>query len=160
MSRVPLELHVNGEDHEALAWPGETLLDVLRGGLYLTGTKRGCDQGVCGACTVLVAGRPARACLMLAVDCQDREVVTIEGLTAGGEATAVQQALASEGAVQCGYCTPGIVVSLVHLKRQRDTITTDQVRQAISGNICRCSGYVKIVEAVMTALGGESGDGR
>lgn len=160
MKRILIELDVNGELTEVPVRPTETLLDALRDGLELTGTKRGCDQGVCGACTVLVDDLPARACLMLAVDCEGRRVATIEGITESGEAAAVQQAIASTGAVQCGFCTPGIVISLTDLARRKERASADAVREAISGNICRCSGYVKIVEAAMAALGGEAADGR
>ena len=160
MMRILVELDVNAEPVEAPVRPTDTLLDALRDGLELTGSKRGCDQGVCGACTVLLDGLPARACLMLAVDCEGRRITTIEGLTASGEAAAVQQALAAAGAIQCGYCTPGIVISLAGLARREEAATAASVRQAISGNICRCSGYVKIVEAAVAALGGEVADGR
>jgi len=160
MTRVLLEIDVNGDAYDAPARVTDTLLDVLRDRLHLTGTKRGCDQGVCGACTVLVDGQLARACLMLAVDCADRQIETIEGVSATEEAAELQRALAGEGAVQCGYCTPGIVVSLIDLKRRQESITTEDVRTAISGNICRCSGYVKIVEAATAALSGKQVDGR
>lgn len=160
MKRMLLELNVNGDLLEAPARPTATLLDVLRDELHLTGSKRGCDQGVCGACTVFVDDRPARACLMLAVDCQGRQITTIEGLNEFGEAAAVQQALAENGAIQCGYCTPGIVVALVDLARAGGNASENDVRRSISGNICRCSGYVKIVEAAVSLLGGGASDGR
>jgi len=160
MTRVLLEMEVNGDLCDAAARGSDTLLDFLRDGLHLTGTKRGCDQGVCGACTVLVDGHPARACLVLAVDCADRKIETIEGVSATDEAGELQRAFAAEGAVQCGYCTPGVVISLIELKRRQKTITTDDVRTAISGNICRCSGYVKMVEAATAALSGKQADGR
>lgn len=160
MSRVLLEIEVNGDAYDTSARITDTLLDVLRDRLHLTGTKRGCDQGVCGSCTVLVDGQPARACLMLAVDCADRQIETIEGVSATNEAAELQQALSSEGAVQCGFCTPGIVVSLIDLKRRQEVITTEDVQTAISGNICRCSGYVKIVEAAKAALSGKQANGR
>lgn len=165
MKRILVELDVNGELAEVPARPAATLLDVLRDGLHLTGSKRGCDQGVCGACTVLVDGRPARACLMLAVDCEGREITTIEGLRGSPETAALQKALADGAAIQCGYCTPGIVLSLVDLARRGEGASTDEVRRAISGNICRCSGYVKIVETAERCLAGlaatqEAGDGR
>lgn len=160
MRRTLLELNINGEVREVPARPLDTLLDVLRDAVELTGTKRGCDQGVCGACTVMVDQRPARACLMLALDCDGREIQTIEGLSESGEAAAVQQALVSHGAIQCGYCTPGIVISLVDMARRRSAVSSEAVRDAISGNICRCSGYVKIVEAAVAALGGRGSNGR
>ena len=160
MKRVLIELEVNGEIADVPVRPAATLLDALRDGLELTGSKRGCDQGVCGACTVLVDGLPGRACLMLAVDCEGRQISTIEGITEAGEAAAVQQALTAAGAIQCGYCTPGIVIALTDLARREKAVSADAVRHAISGNICRCSGYVKIVEAAVSALGGEAADGR
>ena len=158
MKPVLTQLTVNGEPHDVAVRADRTLLDVLRDTLHLTGAKRGCDQGVCGACTVLVDGRPARACLMLAVDSEGREVRTIEGLTETGEAAPLQRALTSHGAVQCGYCTPGIVVSLVGLMRRGGACATDDVRAALAGNICRCSGYVKILEAAVAGLSGEDAD--
>lgn len=160
MKRTLIELNVNDEAMEVPVRGTDTLLDALRDGLQLTGSKRGCDQGVCGACTVLIDGLPARACLTLGVDATDRRITTIEGLATEETAGRLQQALVSHGAVQCGYCTPGIIVSLLDLARRGGGAAPEDVRQAISGNICRCSGYVKIVEAACAALGGEGVDGR
>jgi len=147
-------LTVNGENHAVLIDRPSTLLDVLRHQLHLTGTKRGCNYGVCGACTVLVDGKSARACLALAGDCGGREVVTIEGLADDPVAVALHEALVAAGGVQCGYCTPGISVSLTELLRKRDGDwpTRDEIRLWLGGNICRCTGYVKIVQAAERAI--------
>ncbi len=139
---------VNGAEHTIAAPAATTLLEVLRTTLELTGTKRGCDQGVCGACTVLADGKPVRACLMLAASCPGRDIVTVEGLGAGGALNDLQQAFVAEGAIQCGFCTPGMLLSVTALLDQRPDATVAEIRDAISGNLCRCSGYTKIVEAV------------
>ena len=141
-------LSVNGADYPVAAPTAATLLDVLRVDLALTGTKRGCDQGVCGACTVLADGKPVRACLMLAASCPGREIVTVEGLGAGGALNELQEAFVAEGAIQCGFCTPGMLLSVTALLDGRPRATVAEIREAISGNLCRCSGYTKIVEAV------------
>jgi len=149
-------LEVNGERHDVLAPVSATLLEVLREQLGLTGSKRGCNHGVCGACTVLVDGGLARACLMLAADVGDRPVVTIEGLAGeGGKLSPVQQALVDSGAIQCGFCSPGFVVTLTELFARHRHPSRDEVRAALGGNLCRCSGYVKIVDAAM-ALSGQT----
>ncbi|MBM3525913.1 MAG: (2Fe-2S)-binding protein, partial [Alphaproteobacteria bacterium] len=129
-----------------------TLLGALRDSLQLTGTKRGCDMGVCGACTVLIDGLPVRACLTLAPSCQGRDVTTIEGLADGLALTAVQQALLEAGAVQCGFCTPGMAIALTALFAETPRPDVAAVREAISGNLCRCSGYGKIVEAALALV--------
>ena len=151
---IPVTLKVNGVEHRTLAAPWHTLLQVVRDRLQLTGTKRGCNQGVCGACTVLVDGEPVRGCLSLAVNAEGCEITTIEGLSDGGELTPVQQAFLETGAVQCGFCTPGMILAATALLRQHNTELTDaEIRNGLSGNLCRCSGYVKIVEAVRLASG-------
>jgi aerobic-type carbon monoxide dehydrogenase small subunit (CoxS/CutS family) len=142
------DLRVNGQTLQTSAEGEETLLTVLRDRLFLCGTKRGCNQGVCGACSVLVDGRSVRACLKLALDCEDAEITTIEGLEAQPAGRALQQAFAGKGAVQCGFCIPGMLVSAVDLVTHQPGASIDDIRAGLSGNLCRCSGYRKIVEAV------------
>jgi carbon-monoxide dehydrogenase small subunit len=144
-------LSVNGESHGLGVRPLQTLLDVLRNRLDLTGTKLGCNQGVCGACTVLIDGRPARSCLVLAASCGGRAVTTIEGLADGAGLSAIQQAFVEAGAVQCGFCTPGMIIATKALLDENPKPSVDQIREGIAGNLCRCSGYVKIVDAVRLA---------
>lgn len=151
MTAQAINLKVNGETHVLLADTADTLLDLLREQLHLTGAKRGCNQGVCGACTVLVDGEPSRACLCLGIDLQDEEIVTVEGLANGDMLTIVQRALVEAGAIQCGYCTPGMVVALTALLRDNPSPNAAEIREGIGGNICRCSGYVKIVDAILEA---------
>jgi len=146
-------LVVNGETRDVLAPVSATLLEVVRDQLDLCGTKRGCNHGVCGACTVLVDGRLARACLMLAVDVGDRPVTTIEGIADERGLSRVQQALVDSGAIQCGFCTPGFVMALTALLDANPHPSRDEVRSALSGNLCRCSGYIKIVDAAMRLAG-------
>lgn len=150
MPRHHITLTVNGDIHELDIDPRRTLLDVLRDKLELRGTHLGCDSGDCGACTVLMDGEPVPSCLVLAVDADGREVVTVEGLVQGGEPHAVQKAIVAHGGIQCGYCTPGIVVSSVALLNRNLHPTEAEVREAIAGNLCRCTGYQKIVEAVLS----------
>ena len=145
-----VSLTVNGVAHELYVDTRRSLLDVLRSDLGLTGTHRGCDSGDCGACTVLRNGLPVTACLALAADCGGDEVLTIEGLAVGGSLDPVQQALVEKGAIQCGFCTPGVVMNAVALLRENPRPSELEVRQALAGNLCRCTGYVKIVEAVLS----------
>lgn len=145
--KLPMRITVNGEARELLAPTSATLLEVLRYGLGLTGTKRGCNHGVCGACTVLLDGKLARSCLALAADVGERVVTTIEGIADGREFSAVQRALVDCGAVQCGFCTPGFVMTLTELLARDPRPGRETIRNALSGNLCRCSGYVKIIEA-------------
>ena len=150
------EMTVNGEAHEVRARAETTLLEVLRTVCGLTGSKRGCDQGVCGACTVQLEGRPVRGCLTLAANVGTRRVTTVEGIAKGTALHPIQQALLDTGAIQCGFCTPGFVVTLDALLRDDPHPSADAVRHALSGNLCRCSGYVKIIEAALRAAGAGS----
>ena len=129
--------------------PFETLLTSLRDRLGLTAAKRGCNQGVCGACSVLIDGQPARACLSLTANCVDREITTVEGLSAPLELSPLQAAMVQGGAIQCGFCTPGMLITLTALLRECPHPSREEIRIAVSSNICRCTGYQKIVEAVV-----------
>jgi aerobic-type carbon monoxide dehydrogenase small subunit (CoxS/CutS family) len=152
MSRPHLiDLCVNGTQRTVRASSEQTLLEVLRDELYLTGPKRGCNQGVCGACTVLIDNQPVRSCLSLAVLTENRAITTVEGLSEGKSLTPLQQSIIDCGAVQCGFCTGGLLVVAHALLADNPHPTSDQVRSALSGNLCRCSGYAKIVEAVCRA---------
>jgi len=144
-----IELKVNGEIHEVVIEPRTTLLQVLREDLGLTGTKQGCNTGDCGVCTVLIDGKPTVSCLTLAIEAQGKEILTIEGLAGDGELHPLQQAFIDHFAVQCGYCTTGMILSAKALLDKNPHPTEDEVREAISGNLCRCTGYVKIVEAII-----------
>jgi carbon-monoxide dehydrogenase small subunit len=146
-----VDLNVNGEPHEVRCTPQTTLLDVLRGDLSLTGTKRGCNQGVCGACSVLIEGEVVRSCLTLAANVGEHTVTTIEGMAADGSLGPIEQALLATGAVQCGFCTPGMVIAIEAALRANDRPGEEELREALSGNLCRCSGYVKIIEAATCA---------
>ena len=143
-------LHVNGTDRAvADAWLGESLLYVLRERLGLPGTKNACDQGECGSCTVLSDGLPVCSCMMLAAAAVGRDIVTVEGL-GGGELTDLQQAFVDHGAVQCGFCTPGLIVAAEHLLSVNPEPTELEIREAISGNLCRCTGYGRVIAAIAT----------
>ena len=146
-----IALHVNGEAREADVWAGESLLTALRDRLDLPGSKNACEQGECGSCSVLLDGTLVCACLVLAVQADGHEVVTVEGLAADGALHAVQEAFAETGAVQCGFCTPGFVVAAADLLRRTPDPTDDEIREALSGNLCRCTGYQKILDAVHLA---------
>lgn len=155
-----LRLRVNGEEYEVAVPTHKTLLEVLREDLQLTGTKHGCELGECGTCTVLVDGRPTLSCLTLPVECQGLEITTVEGLARGAELHPLQQAFAELGAAQCGYCTPGTLMSAKALLDAKAAPTRQEVREALAGNLCRCTGYVKILEAVELAaarMGGRRG---
>lgn len=149
--KTKMILNVNGETHEVWAEVETTLLDVIRDHLGLTGTKKGCDEGDCGACTVLMDGAIVNSCMMLAVEAQNREIVTIEGVSEGNKLHPIQKAFVEQGAVQCGFCTPGMVLSAKALLDENNNPTEREIREAISGNLCRCTGYSKIIEAVSTA---------
>jgi len=148
MSHHHITLTVNGDLHQLVVEPRDTLLDALRDKLELRGTHLGCDSGDCGACTVLLDGEPVPACLVLAIDADGREVVTVEGVLQNGEPHPVQKAIVARGGIQCGYCTPGIIVSSVALLNRNPHPTEEEIREAIAGNLCRCTGYQKIVEAI------------
>jgi carbon-monoxide dehydrogenase small subunit len=152
--KIPLSLTVNGQIYQAFVGPTDTLLHVLRDEFRLTGTKRGCNQGVCGACTVMVDGQIVRGCLSIAANCTKREIRTIEGIEADGNLTPIQQAFLECGAAQCGFCTPGMVMAATALAESNEKLSDDQIREGLSGNLCRCSGYIKIVDAVRTVCGG------
>ena len=144
---------VNGEPREAEIWPGESLLYALRERLGLPGSKNACEQGECGSCSVLLDGKLVCACLVLAAQADGHEVVTVEGAAEGGRLHRVQEAFVDAGAVQCGFCTPGLVVATVDLLRHAPQPTDDEIREALSGNLCRCTGYAKIFDAVRLAAG-------
>ena len=146
-----IELTVNGERREADVWPGESLLFVLRERLGLPGSKNACEQGECGSCSVLLDGRLVCSCLVLAAQADGHEVVTVEGLAEDGRLHRVQEAFAATGAVQCGFCTPGFVVAAADLLEHNAAPSDDEIREALSGNLCRCTGYGKIFDAVRLA---------
>jgi aerobic-type carbon monoxide dehydrogenase small subunit (CoxS/CutS family) len=153
MSGQDIALTVNGKGCAVVADGAETLLETLRERLSLTGAKRGCNQGVCGACTVMIDGRPMRACLSLTANCAGAEIVTVEGIAPGGSLGRMQAALEKAGAVQCGFCTSGMIVAAEALLRDNPHPSAADVQAGLSGNLCRCSGYRMIVEAVLLAAG-------
>lgn len=148
---IKLQLSVNGEPRYLVVDPYKTLLYMLREDLGLTGTKDGCREGECGACTVLLDDKPVNACLVLAGQLTGRDVVTIEGLSRNGQLHPLQRAFVESGAVQCGFCIPGSIMSAVALLNENQDPTEEEIRQALVGNLCRCTGYVKIVESVARA---------
>ncbi len=154
MPKLHLALTVNGEMREVLIDPRRTLLDVLRNDLDLRGAHRGCDSGDCGACTVIVNGLPVTSCMMLAADCDSAEVLTVEGVSPNGDLHPVQRALVEKGGIQCGFCTPGMVMAAIALLDDNPNPTEEEVRIGLAGNLCRCTGYQKIVEAVIAVVEG------
>lgn len=156
-TRLRVSLTVNGADHVVEIEPQETLLHVLRDRLGLTGTKANCEEGECGACTILLDGLPVNSCLLLAVRTQGRSILTIEGLANEPRYQRLLTVFASEGAIQCGYCTPGFLMASAALLAAQPSPSPAQVREALSGNICRCTGYSKILQAVLSAAGAEVG---
>ncbi len=151
-SRI-IELTVNGERHEILVKPRNTIVEVLREKIGLMGTKHGCEQGACGVCTVLLDGRAVLGCLTLAVECDGKSVRTVEGLAQGGQLSPIQQAFLDQGAVQCGYCTAGMLMSATALLERNPKPSIAEIKKALEGNICRCTGYNAIVAAIQQASG-------
>ena len=146
-----LQLTVNGEPRQILVEPYYSLLDTLRDELRLTGTKKGCDEGDCGACTVIMNGVPVTSCLVLAHSAHDAQVTTVEGLATPEALHPVQQAFAEYGGLQCGFCTPGLIMAAVGLLEKEPNPSEEEVKYAIGGNLCRCTGYTKVVQAIMAA---------
>ena len=146
-----ISMTVNGDSHELLVDPGWTLLETLRDRLRLTGTKEGCSNGNCGACTVMINGRIANACLVLAVEMDGSEITTVEGIASQGKLNVVQEAFIKDGALQCGFCTPGFIVSTTALLQRDPDPSEQEIRMRLAGNLCRCTGYDKIVMAVEAA---------
>ncbi len=155
-----LHLRVNGQDHEVYTSVHKTLLEVLREDLNLTGTKHGCELGECGTCTVLVDGEPVLSCLALPIELQGREIITVEGLADGAIPHPLQTAFAELGAAQCGYCTPGVLLASKALLDKNPHPTRDEIKHALAGNLCRCTGYAKIYEAVERAAGVDKETGK
>jgi carbon-monoxide dehydrogenase small subunit len=151
MNPVRMKLRVNGEEQEILFPPYKTLLEVLREELNLTGTKHGCELGECGACAVLVDGQPLLSCLELALECEGRHIETVEGLQQGDKLHPLQAAFADLGGAQCGYCTPGILMTAKALLEQESNPSRERIREAVSGNLCRCTGYQQIYESIEEA---------
>ena len=147
-----INLKINGESYQLNVKPNILLLDLLREEIGLTGTKRGCGTGECGACTVLLEGRPVNSCLMLAVEANEKNVLTIEGLSRDGQLHPLQEAFIEEGAVQCGFCTPGMLLSAKALLDVNSNPKEEEIKKAIAGNLCRCTGYTKIIKAIISAV--------
>src|SRR5213080_4248180 len=150
-AKAKIGFELNGEPVEVAFAPHKTLLEVLREDLGLTGTKHGCELGECGTCTVLVDGEPVLSCLALPIAIEGRQITTVEGMAEGGELHPLQQAFAELGAAQCGYCTPGILLTAQALLDETPTPTRDEIKEALAGNLCRCTGYTKILDAVELA---------
>ena len=151
MKQIEIVLNVNGIDYEVAVEPQRTLVEVLRDTLGFTGTKKSCSEGECGACTVLMDGKPATSCLILALDAQGKKITTIEGLSEGEKLHPIQEAFVKHAAIQCGFCTPGMVMSAKAFLDENPAPTATEVRKAISGNLCRCTGYQQIVDAILAA---------
>ncbi|MDR1531198.1 MAG: (2Fe-2S)-binding protein [Clostridiales bacterium] len=155
MNRQRIRLKVNGQAYDTLCSENATLLTLLREDLGLTGTKEGCGAGECGACTVILNGRPVNSCMVLALECQDSEVRTIEGETVNGGLSDLQKAFIEHNALQCGFCTPGMIMSARALLDKNPSPTREDICEALEGNLCRCTGYEPIIAAVLSAAGGE-----
>jgi carbon-monoxide dehydrogenase small subunit len=155
MKKELIELKVNGRSHEIAIEPSRLLLDALRQDLDLTGSKRGCDDSSCGACTVLVDGTPMLACTLLAASCEGQEITTVEGVSEHGSLAAIQKAYGDWGGAQCGYCTPGFMMTVKHLLSENPEPNDDDIRQALSSNLCRCTGYTQMYQAIKAAIEAE-----
>jgi carbon-monoxide dehydrogenase small subunit len=158
MKKHQLEININGESCSVAVEPNRTLLELLREDLDLTGAKEGCGEGVCGSCTVLMDGKPVRSCLTLSVEAEGTHITTVEGLAKNGEIDPLQQSFIDHGAVQCGFCTSGMIMAAKGLTLNDPHAGAGEIRNAISGNICRCTGYTKIVEAVEAVLDRQKGE--
>jgi carbon-monoxide dehydrogenase small subunit len=146
-----IELNVNGTSYELDVQPWETLLEILRDNLGLTGTKEGCGIGECGACTVIMEGKTVNSCLVMAAEADGKQITTIEGLAEAGALHPVQEAFVEQGGLQCGFCTPGMILSATALLKENPKPTEEEIRRGISGNLCRCTGYTKIIESIKVA---------
>jgi len=146
-----IQLQINGDPYELTVSPNQTLMDVLRDELSLIGTKKGCDSGACGACTVIMEGEPILSCMTLAIRCHNKKITTIEGLAENGKLHPLQEAAIEHHAVQCGYCTPGWLLSAKVLLDNNPHPTSEEIKEGIAGNLCRCTGYIKIEEAILAA---------
>ena len=155
MKKVLLELNINGRTHELAVEPTKLLLDVLRQDLGLTGSKRGCDDSSCGACTVQIDGTPMLACTMLAASCEGRRITSVEGIAEHGALAAIQKAYGDWGGAQCGYCTPGFMMTVDHLLAGNSDPSEDDIRHALSSNLCRCTGYMQMYQAIKAAIDAE-----
>ena len=155
MKKELIELRVNGLTHELAIEPSALLLDVLRRDLGLTGSKRGCDDSSCGACTVLVDGTPMLACTLLAFSCEGQKITTVEGISEHGSLAAIQKAYGDWGGAQCGYCTPGFMITVKHLLAVNPDPSDEEIRSALSGNLCRCTGYTQMYTAIKAAIEAE-----
>jgi carbon-monoxide dehydrogenase small subunit len=153
-----VQLNVNGSPYEIMVAPNETLADVVRRKLGLTGTKLGCEQGDCGACTVLIDGKSQLSCLMLAIACEDKDIRTIEGLASNGKLDPIQRAILEKNGVQCGFCTPGVIMSAKGLLNDTPGPSRDEIKLGLAGNLCRCTGYEQIIDAVEAVVEGEYGE--
>ena len=153
MKKRSMTLKVNDETYEVITAPNRTLLEVLRDELHYTGAKESCGEGVCGSCTVLIDGQPVRSCLTLAVAVERKAITTIEGLAQGDQLHPVQEAFVTHHAIQCGFCSPGMILTAYALLEENPQPTEEEIRRALSGNTCRCTGYAKIVEAVQSLAG-------
>ena len=149
--RRQIRLKVNGFEYDLLIEPHRTLVDVLREEIGLTGTKKGCEKGECGACTVIINGEAVLSCLVLAIQCEGKEILTIEGLCRDGRLDPLQDAFVRYGAIQCGFCIPGMIMASKALLSKKPRPTEEEIKRGLSGNLCRCTGYVKVIEAVKNA---------